>query len=116
MRGMEKSRFDAVLVSLDAAVLDNDADPSHKVRMVLIEAKKAGMPWEQAWLNAMRSFSPPRTCGPGLRATMEVERSLIREVKPWFQAAYEDRDVSIDEFERASARAEKRLDSLMALV
>jgi hypothetical protein len=112
---MERSGFDAILVGLDAAVLDNDADPSHKVCLVLMEAKKAGMPWEQAWLNAMRSFSPPRTCGPSLRATMEIERSLIREVKPWFQAAYEDRDVSVSEFERASARSEKRLDSLMAL-
>ena len=112
---VNSSGFDAVMVGLDVAMLDNDADPSRKARLVLIEAKKAGMPWEQAWLNAMRSFSPPRTARKELLENMKAERALLHEVKPFFQAAYENRDVLVGEFERAQARAEKRLDSLMAV-
>ena len=38
----------------------------------------------------------------------------MHEVKPWWQAAFEGRDVSVDEFESVAAQSEKRLDSLMA--
>lgn len=71
------------------------------------------MPWEQAWLNAMRSFCPPRTANPAVHAYFEAERALMHEVKPWWQAAFENRDVTVQEFEVAAAKSEKRLDGLM---
>lgn len=102
------------LNGLDVALLDIEAEPSQKAARVLVEAKRSGMPWNQAWLNAMRAFCPPRTADPAVHAYFEAERALMHEVKPWWQAAFEDRDVSAAEFETVSAQSEKRLDQLMS--
>ena len=96
--------------------------PWEQVRAVLAEAKAEGKTWDQAWSQMMRAlFTPPRGgdrldsgYDPHLRAAMDEDRSLLREVKPWLKAAYEDAEVELSEFERASLEAEKRLDGLMA--
>ncbi len=64
----------------------------------------------------METFSwRPRTgYGPLIREELSEDRALLRECKPWLQAAYEGREVTVDEFEQSSAAAEKRLDALMA--
>ncbi len=102
------------LNGLDVALLDIEAEPSQKAGRILAEAKRAGMPWNQAWLNAMRSFSPPRTADPGVLAYFESERALMHEMKPWWQSAFEDREVTVEEFESAAAQSEKRLDAVLA--
>jgi hypothetical protein len=88
-------------------------DPWEQVSAVLAEAKRKGWPWDLAWLNAMRTFCPPRTASVQYQAAMQQERDLLHELRPWWQASYEGRDVTIEEFERASDLAEKRLDSLL---
>lgn len=88
-------------------------DPWQQVSTVLAEAKQRGWAWDLAWLNAMRAFSPPRTCSRELAAALEQERALLHEIRPFWQAAYEGREVTAAEFEAASEQAEKRLDSLL---
>lgn len=88
--------------------------PWEQVGTVLREAKAQGLTWHRAWLNAMRAYSPPRTCGEDLRRAMADERELLHEVKPFLQAAYEDREVEASEYETAQAASEKRLDALMS--
>ena len=90
-------------------------DPWQQVSTVLAEAKRKGLPWDDAWFKAMRSLSPEKTStvSPTVRKVLAVERDLMREVRPWFRAAYEDREVMVDEFEKASALTEKRLDSVL---
>lgn len=88
-------------------------DPWEQVSSVLAEAKRRGAPWDLAWLWAMRAFCPPRTCTPQLRAALEQERELLHEVRPWWQASYEGREVTVEEFEHSADQAEKRLDSLL---
>lgn len=65
----------------------------------------------------MRSLSPERTTvyGPLVRKGLAEDRDLLRECEPWLRAAYENRDVTVDEFEKAQARTERRLDAVMAL-
>ena len=41
------------------------------------------------------------------------DRDLLRECKPFLRAAYEDREVTVAEFEAARNRAEKRLDAAL---
>jgi hypothetical protein len=91
-------------------------NPWEQVGAVLAEAKKEGMPWGEAWDRLMELFSwRPRTgYGPLIRDELATDRDLLRECKPWLQAAYEDREVTVPEWEQASASAEKRLDDLMA--
>jgi hypothetical protein len=91
-------------------------DPWEQVSAVLAEAKREGLPWDEAWFKAMRSLSPERTAtvSQQLRDALAEERDLMREVKPWWRAAYEGREVTVDEFERASEKTEKRIDSLLA--
>lgn len=90
-----------------------------QVGAILAECKREGLPFDGehgAWFKAMRSLFPERrTAIPKVvRLELEKERDLLREVKPFFHAAYEDRPVSAEEFEAASLRTEKRLDSLLA--
>jgi hypothetical protein len=90
-------------------------NPWEQVTLVLTESKREGLPWDDAWFKAMRTLSPEKTTGYGplVRKGLEEERDLLRECRPWLQAAYEDREVTVAEFERASVEAEKRLDSIM---
>lgn len=81
----------------EAAVSDHQ---SAQVAFVLVEARKRGVAFEDAWFNALRSISPPRTCHPKLRVRIDENRALIHEVKPLFRAAYERRELS--ELERRS--------------
>lgn len=89
-------------------------EPWEKARAVLVEAKAEGMEWERAWLNAMRAFCPPRTAPAEVHEYFEVERALQHELKPWWQSAYENRDMTVEEFEKASSQVEKRLDELFS--
>lgn len=92
-------------------------NPWEQVGLVLAESKREGLPWEEAWFKALRTLSPEKTTGygPTVHDALALERDLMREVRPWFQAAYEDREVTADEFDVAVARTEKRLDQLLAV-
>lgn len=85
-----------------------------QVRTVLASERLVGTPFEEAWFHAMRAISPPRTCGPKLRAECDENRALLHEAKPHFQAAYEGRSVMAVEIERVSAVVERRLDELLS--
>ena len=90
-----------------------------QVGAILRECKAEGLPFDGehgAWFKALRSLFPERrTAIPKVvRLELEKERDLLRECKPFFQAAYEDRDVTAEEFEAASVKTEKRLDALLA--
>lgn len=84
-----------------------------QVAIVLAQAKREGVGWDLAWLWAMRAFCPPRTCSRQLREALEEERELLHEVRPFWQAAYEGREVTGQEFEEALAHTERRLDSVL---
>lgn len=84
-----------------------------QVRTVLTSEKLEGTGFEEAWFHAMRAISPPRTCGPELRAEVDENRVLLHELKPQFQAAYEGRSVLAVELERTSAATERRLDEIL---
>jgi len=90
-------------------------EPWQQVSVVLAESKRQGLPWDDAWFNALRSLSPERTKTVSIvaRDALAAERDLMREVKPWFRAAYEGREVTVEEFETASALTEKRLDLVL---
>ncbi len=90
-------------------------NPWEKAGEFLATAKEEGLPWEFAWERLMELFTwRPRTgYGPLIRDELATDRALLRECKPWWQAAYQDREVTVDEWEQASASAEKRLDALM---
>lgn len=75
----------------EAAVSDHQ---SAQVSFVLVEARRRDVAFEDAWFNALRSISPPRTCPPRLRERIDENRGLIHEVKPLFRAAYENRELS----------------------
>ena len=81
----------------------------------MAEAKRDRTPWEEAWFKAIRTLSPERTTGygPFIRKALEEDRDLLRECKPFLRAAYEDREVTVAEFEAARNRAEKRLDAAL---
>lgn len=89
-----------------------------EVTKALTDAKREGLSWERAWPKAMRSLSPEKMIGlpQELRDDLAAERDLMREVKPWFRAAYEDREVTVEEFERASEATERRLDAVLVAV
>lgn len=90
--------------------------PWERVTVVLLEAKRQGLPWHRAWLRAMEALSPERTTGFAemIRPELEEDRDLLRECKPFIRACYEGGEIDLSELERAQADAEKRLDSLMA--
>jgi len=83
-----------------------------RVRIVLAENHKRGVPFAEAWYTALRAICPPRTCQPELREEIDAMRDLIHEVKPHFQAAYESRAPTLLELRRADDRCSRRLDSL----
>lgn len=90
-----------------------------QVGAVLAECKREGLPFDGedgAWFKAMRSIFPERkTATPKVvRLELAKERDLLRECKPFFRASYENREVTVEEFEAASVRTEKRLDALLA--
>jgi hypothetical protein len=84
-----------------------------RVRIVLAENQKRGVPFAEAWYTALRAICPPRTCQPELRAEIDAMRDLIHEVKPHFQAAYESRTPTLLELKRAEDRCSRRLDRLL---
>lgn len=84
-------------------------DAAETVRVVLVGARERDADFEDAWFWAMRAISPPRTCGPGLRAERELDRVLMHELKPIWLAAYEDRPVTPEEREQMERISERRL-------
>ncbi len=84
-----------------------------QVFAILAEAKRDGLAFEAAWYRAMESLKPERSCPPHIRKVLDEERDLLREGKPFWRAAYENRDLAAEELERASAEVEKRLDSVL---
>lgn len=85
---------------------------SESLFAVLAEAKRDGLEWEQAWYLGMEALRPPVSSPKAMRNALAEERALLQETKPWWQAAYEGREVLADEFEQVSARTERRLDQI----
>lgn len=83
------------------------------VLTILVNARRRGIGWDEAWFTALRNISPPRTCTPELRARIDEAREAIHEAKPYLHAAYEDNGVLVAELERAAAAAERRLSRLL---
>jgi hypothetical protein len=94
-------------------------NPWEQIGRVLAEAKRNGLPWNAAWNRAMRCFSPERTDGAAdlelVRLELEKEREIQKELVPFWRAAYEDRDPTVAEWEKASKQIERRLDDLFAV-
>jgi hypothetical protein len=91
-------------------------DSSETVRTVLVGAKQRGADFEDAWFWAMRAISPPRTCGPELRAERDLDRKLMHEVKPIWQAAYEGREVTELERQAIAQSGERRVARVLGAV
>lgn len=92
-------------------------NPLSEAGNILTAAKEKGVPFDTAWLRVMRAFSPPQDRQfriAAVTATFEADRNLLRELRPYWQAAYESREVTAAEFERTSELTERRLDELMA--
>ena len=89
-------------------------EPHRQIGIILVEAKRAAWPWEVAWINLLRSFEPHDGCPRVIEEALAEERELLKENKPFLQALYEGRAVTVAEFERSSAVTEKRLDGLLA--
>ncbi len=87
-------------------------DSAEKVGLILREAKARGDDFEAAWFWAMREISPPRTCGPELRAECDLDRALMHEVKAVWLAAWEGRDVTDAERAEIERRAASRIERL----
>ena len=85
---------------------------SESLFAVLAEAKRDSIGWEDAWFLGMEALRPPRSSPKAMRNALAEERALLQETKPWWQAAYEGREVLADEFEQVQARSERRLDQL----
>lgn len=84
-----------------------------QVRALLSEARARGEEFDRAWNAAMRAISPPRTSPAAVHAQAREERRLMREVKPWWEAAYNDRlDPDPAALARAAQRTRRRLDRL----
>lgn len=84
-----------------------------QVFAILAEAKREGLAFEAAWYRAMEALKPEISCPMHIRRVLDEERDLLREGKPFWKAAYENRDLSAKEFESASAETEKRLDAVL---
>lgn len=72
------------------------------------------MPWEDAWYKGMEGLKPPVNTPKAMRLSMAEDRALLQETKPWWQAAYEGREVTIEEYEQALTRTERRWDQTLA--
>jgi len=92
-------------------------NPWEQIGRVLAEAKRNRLPWNAAWREAMRTLSPERTGGPGIdlvKDELAKERELQKELAPFWRAAYEDREPTLEEWEKASKQIERRLDEMFA--
>ena len=105
----------ASLLPFPAVIDDAWVQDWRLVGLTLCECKREGLPWEQAWFQAMRRLSPEKTTGhgPEIREALAQERDLQRELRSYYQAAYEDRDETAEEFEARMQRTEKRLDQVL---
>ena len=91
-------------------------EPLGEAIVILVGCKEEGLSFESAWRTVMRAFSPPQeeqAYGRYVAPAFEADRQLLRELRPHYQAAYEDREVTIAEFEAASDQTERRLDRLL---
>lgn len=89
-------------------------EPHRQIGIILVEAKRAEWPWEVAWINLLRSFEPHDGCPRVIEEALAEERELLKEIKPFLQALYEDREVTAVEFERTEQKAAQRLDAIAA--
>lgn len=100
--------MDALLATLIERA-DDEADGFTRAVTVLRAGLPEGLEFEAAWYGAMRAITPPRQATNGARATAAVDRDLLRETKPFWQAAYEHRAPEPAELKRAAVLCERRL-------
>lgn len=79
------------------------------MRIVLVESRREGLTFEEAWFRALRQLVPPPGCPAGVRAEHESDKRLWREVKEHWRAAYEGREPGADGLARGMADARRRL-------
>lgn len=93
--------------------VDDPIPSGQYVRLILTGARERGWGFEEAWTSAINRIQPNGPTGnlPAV-ADLAVDRMLLEESRPRWQAAYENRDPHAIERTVCQLRTEQRLPDL----
>lgn len=89
--------------------------PAEEIRVVLAESREQGLDFFAAWLKALRALDIADSAPLAVQAEVAETRAILREVRPYFQAAYENREPTNWEIEWSATWCRRRLDRLFSV-
>ena len=108
--------LDSLLATLEQAGSEGMTLTSENVGAILTAAKEHEVPFELAWSRAINRVQASQAGGVvnvTLERTLREDRAMLEESRPFYQAAYEGRDITSRERAQAVASAWRRLPDLI---
>jgi hypothetical protein len=107
--------FDRLYAALEHRVSDGEHLASRNVLTVLSAANERRLPFDEAWSMAINRVQPSQIDGVvdvTLARELRDDRVLLEENRPYYQAAYEGRALTLQERAQTRAAAWRRAPEL----